>query len=64
MAELTSMFKSSQLPEGISFSEGEIEEIIKFLLIKAQYRDFGLLRNYMHSRRVLENVFKMILQEL
>jgi len=55
MAELTSMFKAPQLPQGISFSEGEIKEIIKFLLIKAQYRDFGLLRQYMHSRRVLEN---------
>jgi len=42
MAKLTSMFKSPQLPEGISFCEGEIEEIIKFLLIKARYRDFGL----------------------
>ena len=38
----------------LGITKQDIEEIISFLLIKGQYRNFGILRRYLHSKSVLE----------
>ncbi|WP_371360886.1 hypothetical protein [Sporomusa malonica] len=42
------------LPTEIGIKEQDIEEIISFLLIKGKYRNFGLIRRFLHSKQVLE----------
>jgi len=42
------------LPVELGITEQDIEEMISFLLIKGRYRNFGLVRRYLHSRQVLE----------
>lgn len=54
VSDLSGLVIDKQIPKGIDFSEHEIEDIIRFLLIKAQYRHFGLIRRIMHSRIILK----------
>ena len=42
------------LPLELGITRQDIEEIIAFLLIKGQYRNFGAVRRYLHSKNVLE----------
>lgn len=49
----TSLFIDTDIPDKLTISNGEIEDIISFLLTKAQYRKFGILRRFLHSRPVL-----------
>lgn len=46
-------FRKAVLPSGLSVSQTEIDQIIQFLLVKAQYRNFGAFRRFMHSKDVL-----------
>lgn len=54
MLDVVSQPSFDDLPANIAITKQDIEEMIAFLLIKGQYRNFGFIRSYLHSRKVLE----------
>jgi len=54
MMDMLSSPTLEDLPAELGITKQNIEEIIAFLLIKGQYRNFWLVRRYLHSRKVLE----------
>jgi len=52
-ANVADLFVERKISDELNFSQGEIEDIVRFLLVKAQYRNFGWLRRFLHSRPVL-----------
>lgn len=54
VADIVTRATLETLPAELGITKQDIEEIISFLLIKGQYRNFGIIRRYLHSKSVLE----------
>jgi capsular polysaccharide export protein len=55
MVEPLAMIKRPSIPDEFLLTEAEIEEVIGFLVLKGQYRRFGLVRKWLHSPAYLRS---------
>jgi capsular polysaccharide export protein len=55
LSDFFGALRKPALPETVAFTQGELAEMLRFLLIKAKNRNFSGLRAWLHSPAVLES---------
>jgi capsular polysaccharide export protein len=55
LSDFFGALRKPELPETVAFTQGELADMLRFLLIKAKIRSFSGFRGWMHSQAVLES---------